>query len=611
MKRRILAGILACTLCLSTPVYASTNNNTTVNNTAVTDVSADDENESTLNSNSSGTMTDKQLSSISMLNHMTVLSQEINASSNSKLYLDNAYSSIVNNINPNAVDSDSMSQIRSLLNTINAYQSIETKRERLQYIYEQNQANALRKAIPSPMSVLNVVQSGNPAKALISVVYMAVDSADSYNSYLTDVENKYMQDGWVLDDSAAQNLHESRSDAFTYMVEMCQKNGLDGKLALNEKAVEEFVSWENNKNTTRRIDFLEKNKTTYQAYGKYWLVLAESYYDQKEYTKCIEAIETYESMHIDTFRKDHDLAKALAIGIAAAGEVYNGYKYTTTVTHFLDLILENIETEDWALRYLAAQSYMDLAAKANNQTDKKEYLQKAYDLAEENVNYLIDEQYVKNDEYLAPVKKEESKKTDTKAKKDEIKTYNKWLDEERKIALPPVYQPLVVNCDLLFGLAKELNVSDSQKTKINNMLHSGDTPLFLIPQLESKYWFDKTEKMDDPVIELDGNDLSIPAAYIAQGTTIKVTVTHDGKDTVYEDWTLDEVKRGKKGGIETFVAEFESKSIKKQDYSNGDIVKVEIIPVEESTYDSLSYKLKATVTKKLKFLTNVSFEMVK
>ena len=295
MKRRILAGILACTLCLSTPVYASTNNNTTVNNTAVTDVSADDENESTLNSNSSGTMTDKQLSSISMLNHMTVLSQEINASSNSKLYLDNAYSSIVNNINPNAVDSDSMSQIRSLLNTINAYQSIETKRERLQYIYEQNQANALRKAIPSPMSVLNVVQSGNPAKALISVVYMAVDSADSYNSYLTDVENKYMQDGWVLDDSAAQNLHESRSDAFTYMVEMCQKNGLDGKLALNEKAVEEFVSWENNKNTTRRIDFLEKNKTTYQAYGKYWLVLAESYYDQKEYTKCIEAIETYES----------------------------------------------------------------------------------------------------------------------------------------------------------------------------------------------------------------------------------------------------------------------------------------------------------------------------
>ena len=50
-----------------------------------------------------------------MLNHMTVLSQEINASSNSRLYLDNAYSDIVNNINPNAFDEDSLNQIKVLL----------------------------------------------------------------------------------------------------------------------------------------------------------------------------------------------------------------------------------------------------------------------------------------------------------------------------------------------------------------------------------------------------------------------------------------------------------------------------------------------------------------
>ncbi len=99
------------------------------------------------------TMTEKQLSAISMLNYLTVFSQEINASSNSKLYLDNAYSSIVNNINPNAVDSDSKEQIDSLLNTIEAYQSIATKRERLQYIYQQNQAKAIQNALPNPMSV--------------------------------------------------------------------------------------------------------------------------------------------------------------------------------------------------------------------------------------------------------------------------------------------------------------------------------------------------------------------------------------------------------------------------------------------------------------------------
>jgi len=215
-------------------------------------------------------MSQKQMSSVAMLNHMTVLSQEINSSKNSRLFLDNAYSDIVNNINPNAVDEDTMSQIRILLNTIYSYQSIETKRDRLQYIYEQNQANAVQKAIPNPLSVLNVIQADNPLKSLASIVFLAIDSASSYQSYISEVDNKYLQDGWILDDEAASNLHESRKETFSYMVEMCQKYALDGKLALNEKSVENFVNWENNSNLTRRIDFLEKNVETYKAYGKYW-----------------------------------------------------------------------------------------------------------------------------------------------------------------------------------------------------------------------------------------------------------------------------------------------------------------------------------------------------
>lgn len=42
-------------------------------------------------------LTDTQHNSINMLNYLTVLTQEINSSKNSKLYLEQAYSSIVNN----------------------------------------------------------------------------------------------------------------------------------------------------------------------------------------------------------------------------------------------------------------------------------------------------------------------------------------------------------------------------------------------------------------------------------------------------------------------------------------------------------------------------------
>ena len=601
MKKRLLTIVTA--FFLSMVMFSGE----VISAFATTDEDSTNGSSSSSTSTAYNSMSDKQLSSLSMLNYITVLSKEINASSNSKVYLDNAYSDIVNNVNPNAVDEDTMSEIKQLLNTIYAYQSIETKRERLEYMYEQNQANAIQKALPNPMSILNIVQSGDPLKAVLSVVYMAVDAKTSYTSYLSEVENKYLENGWALDDEAAGNLHESRKEAFSYMVEMCQKHGLDGNLALNEKSVDNFVSWENNSNTTRKIDFFEQNEKTYQAYGKYWLVLAECYYDQGEYAKCISSIDKYKSMKIDTFRKDHDLAKALSIALDAARHEYSGSAYEIIANRYLSEMLNNIEIEDWAIKYLAAQAYMDLYAK----TTDEDYLQKAYDLIKQNVNLLIDEQQKKNKEYLEDVVKQTEKKTDSKARKKEIKDYNKWLEEERKVELPPVYQPLVVNCELLFGLAGQLKISESEKKKINNMLHSGDSPLFLVSPLEELYWFDHATDEKTVDVKFNGKSVEIPAEYLSLGTNIKVVISDNGTETIYEDWNLSEVERGTKGKIDTFKGVYTSKSIKKQKYSNGMVAKIIITPSSESTYKGSEYKFEAKVSKKAFVLDDVTFTMVK
>lgn len=617
MKRKILIWLLVGTMCFSTVACSSSENvsetdyenseddkevaKTQVEETITT--KAEEESNTLLDN-----MSKQQLSSIAMLNYMTVLSQEINASANSKLYLDNIYSSIVNNINPNAVDEDSMAQIKEILNTIYSYQSIETKRERMQYLYEQNQANAIQQAIPEPISILSIVGSESPLKMIASTVYMAVDSMNSYQAYLNDVESEYLQESWELDDNVAESLHESRTEAFSYMVDMCQKNNLDGNLALNEKSVENFVTWKNNDNYTRRIEFLEKNKDTYKAYGKYWLVLAESYYEQGNYEKCLNAVNTYEGMQIDTFRKDRDFAKTLSMAIAAAEEIYEGVEYKEITEHYLDVLLENIEVEDWTLRYFAAQSYMGLYAT----TENRDYLIKAFDLTEENVNYLIDKQYAKNQEYLSDIKKEEAKETASKDEKKEIRKYNKMLKEERKKALPPVYQPLVINCDLLFGLADKIEISDEDKKKVDAMLHLKDKPLFLTQQLEQKYWFEPIEKQKELKIDFDGTVLEIPVSFLAQETTLKVSVIEKGKETViYDDWKLDEVKREEKNQIDTFTAVYKSKKIKKQDYTDGMAIKIEIIPREGSTYDTLVYELKADSGRKFFILDDVNFKKVK
>ena len=527
-------------------------------------------------------LSDKQKSSISMLNYITVLSKEINASSNSKLLLDNIYSDIVNNIYPNAIDNDSMSEIRVMLNTIHAYQSIETKRERLQYIYEQNQANAIKSAIPNPLSILSVVQSGDPVRALVSVVYMAVDSAASYSAYMNEAEQKFIQDGWTLDDEAADNLHESRLEAFTYMVEMCQKMGLPGELALNEKSVDEFVSWENQTNVTRRIEFLEKNEATYQAYGKYWLVLANSYFEKGDYEKCLEAIETYEDLGVNTFRYDRDLAKALSVALVAANEIYDDDQYVTVAEHYLSLLLSNIENDDWLLRYVAAQTYMGLYSKTNDMA----YLEKAYDLVLTNVNYLVDVQYKKNEEYLNDLVLLDKKglKGD---KKKEVENYNSMLKAERQIALPPVYQPLVINCELLFGLAKKLNISEAEKTKINEIIHYKGRPLFLIEPLDNLYRF--TPSNSDVKVTFDGKQIEIPVVFLEQGSSVKLTIQRGSDIAVYDNWTLNKVERNDKNSIDTFFALYTNKPIKKEGYTEGDKIIINIIPPEDSNYDTQEF----------------------
>ena len=298
MKRKIIGAILAIAIAVVNPfgsIYADDN----VEQSYKTVIDTSD-------------LSKEQLSSVAMLNYLTVLTQEINSSENSQLYLDNAYSSIINNINYNAINNeDTLNQIDSILNTIHAYQMIDEKRDRLEYIYEQNQAQALRSAIPNPLGLLSAVQSGNIIKLAASVLYMAVDSVTSYQSCASEADKKYMEDGWKLDDEASENLNESNIDAFNYAARMCKQNGINNRLALRQNTVEEFVKWENNDSVIRRISFLEDNKGTYQAYGKYWLVLAKSYYENEEFQKCIDSVQQYQNLNIDTFSKNHELANKI------------------------------------------------------------------------------------------------------------------------------------------------------------------------------------------------------------------------------------------------------------------------------------------------------------
>lgn len=545
-------------------------------------------------------LTETQKNSIAMLNYLAMLSQQINSSKNSRMYLEEAYDALINNTNPENVNELTESHLSSLLDIIEKYRMIAVKRERLEYIYNQNKAKAIKEAIPNPIGVLSAVTSFDYKRLAASVIYMAVDSVTSYNAYNTEIEQEYLQDGWELDDEEAENLHDSRKRAFLYMIDIVQEYDIPGKLALNETSIENFVTYQNKTNNAQKIQFFESEENTYNAFGSYWLELAECYYDAEEYEKCLDAISTYENVQTGIFRKDYEFAQVLPKVIVAAEEVYSGKEYVEYTEKHLKTLIDNTEKSEWSLRYFAAQMYMDLYAK----TKESSYLNTAFDLVLNNVNYLAGEQDSMNKTYLSAVQEVTASDTATKDEKKQVKKYNKSLKEQRKIELPPVYEPLLVNCELLFALADECNISDTQKNRIEGILDSA----FLTTTIAQKYSFTPENISVDATYDKD--TLVLPASVVSENSVIKVSVSDGGSTTVYDDWTVKEVDRANgDDDFDGFEVTYVSKSAGKQNWSADSTVKVEIT---EPDADDSSYvvNFKVNSYKKIFMVTTVEFEQV-
>ena len=558
-------------------------------------------------------LTPTQRNSVNMLNYMSALTQEINASSGNQMFLEEAYSSLVNDIYPNAVDTETQAEITSLMDTIENYRMITVKRKRLEYIYEQNRAQALRQKIPNPVGVLSAVQSGSILKSAASVLYMAVDSVSSYKAATSQADLQYIQDGWELEDQELTELHNSTKNALSYMFDMVRDYNFDGDYALSEEAIKDFVKWKSKPDSQliSKIEWFKSHKDTYQNFGRYWLELVKDYYNSEDYENCIESIRQYESVSTRIFRKDTDKANVLPMVIIAAKETLSEAEYIELANSYCSEIYDNTKDDDWSLRYFVAQIYMDL----NILTKDELYLEKAYEIALGNVNVLVDEQRTLNKTYMEEIQKIEADKDSTKREKEEIKKYNKLLKEQRKVELPPVSEALYLNIELLFALANEMQVSDEEQKRINAILHENGNEIFLTKALDNRFWFGKKSEdinLDEVEISFDGENLSIPAAYIAEGYAIQMTISSGKKDTQIEDWSVKKVKRPKKEKeCSEFVVSFESKKAKDYKYHVGDKITIKVDPVADTPDGNITLNYKVKSSKKFGVFDGIKFERQK
>lgn len=265
------------------------------------------------------------------------------------------------------------------------------------------------------------------------------------------------------------------------------------------------------------------------------------------------------------------------------------------------------EDFDWSKRYFVAQIYLDLYAKTNNDA----YLESAYNIAFENVNILADSQKGLNKTYLAEVKQVEKKKGATKREKKERKEYNKAMKNERKIALPPVNESLYLNCDLLFALADKLDISQSEKDKIDSILHDNNKQMFLTKALDNRFWFDHKNDMvkaKDIAMEFNGKKLVVPATCVTDRSSIIVSVKRGKKKHVIKDWKVKEVVRPKNSKVSDFEVTYESEKGSKYKYQDGDAITITIVPVSETPEENLVFTYNAKAEKVAFVFNHIAFE---
>ena len=544
-------------------------------------------------------LTEQQRNSFSMLYYLAITAEEIRVSKDNQLNLDSIYTSLLNDINPSAIDETTQEHLKNLRDIIASYRNIAVKRERLQYIYNQDKASTMRSAVPNPLAILSMTNSFNWKKLAISTVYTVVDSYSKYKSANETVDREFLLSGWELDDEEAEAVRKNRERAFDYMVDIVQEYELDGKLTLNEKAIENFVEICAIDSLQEKIRRLESEEKTYRLLGNYWLELADCYFENEEYEKCLKCAEMYTALSTGIYRKDFNYVKILPKVIVAAQETYSGDAYVSNVNKYADAIIENTETSDWSVRYFAAQVYLDLYNKANNQ----EYLEKAYNIAYDNVAILVDEQKELNATYLANVKevvveepdyrfmteaeKKEAEK-EYKEEKKKAKNYNKSLIEARKTECPVVYEPLILNCDLLFALADKLKISDTEKTEIEAVLQTENNGIFIVEPINNRYSFSERKTSDK--IEIKKDKAIIPVSLLSDKAKVTIIITDNGKTTTYDDCVIENVER-KENKINAMSATITSDKMEDYTWSAKSKVTISINNGDEKDTVSVDFKV--------------------
>lgn len=442
-------------------------------------------------------LSQQQKTDSAMLNYVSYLSYDISAHKDNLLYLEEIYSRIENNILEDKIDLEILSRLSDLRDQIFRFRMIDIQRDRIEYLIQLQISNAIKSVLPSPTSFLNADTILNPISITSSLANSLLTS-DTLSSVLKLSQGSdYLLKSCELDDQQLGILHQISQEAFSNRVKYSKEKQISENFLLTSEMLQDFARETNKSNNFSKIAFLEREESrkNYKYFGLYYLALIRSYFEAGRFKDCLDAAADYEAVSVRLFRKDFDYAKVMPFVIAAAQNVYpDSYDKYIEKYFFSNINNGNIEKSadtsdnideklstdltikgntketDWALRYFAAQTLIQLYAK----TQDSKYLEEAYTICFDAVRKFADEQQNLIEDYKKPIIIPD---TATKTEKNILKQRIK----EKQTELFPVSEPLVLNCELLVSLVELLDKPNQERSAINSILND----VCVFPQLRA------------------------------------------------------------------------------------------------------------------------------
>ena len=128
----------------------------------------------------------------------------------------------------------------------------------------------------------------------------------------------------------------------------------------------------------------------------YWMELALASYELKDYEQTLEYIDKFEKIYYPVIYHDSDYAYLLMVKSDCISQLYGKDKYDE-LENICEKILNNIESNDWEVKFYVLSLYMEIYRNSSNH----QIAEKAYELFPAVLSELIDDYKEDTTSYLA------------------------------------------------------------------------------------------------------------------------------------------------------------------------------------------------------------------